>query len=353
MHIALTFDVEVWCKRWERLEDQFPKAFDRYIYGRSTWGNFALPETLEILSRNGLKGIFFVEPLFAARFGLEHLALVVAMIRGAGQDVQLHLHPEWVDEITPPILPIEHKKKPYLHQFTHLEQRTLIEKSVDMIVAAGAARPIAFRAGNFAANRDTFKALSDNGIYIDYSINECMPASVPDMRGNGSLGTPRRISNVLAVPMSFFRDGIGRQRHAQIGACSSDELVEAIESAAALGWKHFVFGSHNFEMLKHGSCAPDWIVYRRFKELCEYLASNRQTFTTKFAAELEPDVAAKVKSLPSTSFEATCRRYGEQLQRRLSRVSLWKSACATLATSSADQMMLLIDMLHRCLPVTA
>jgi peptidoglycan/xylan/chitin deacetylase (PgdA/CDA1 family) len=43
----------------------------RALYGRSPAGDYALPKTLEILDRNGLKGVFFVEPLFAARFGVD------------------------------------------------------------------------------------------------------------------------------------------------------------------------------------------------------------------------------------------------------------------------------------------
>jgi hypothetical protein len=54
------------------------------MYGRSPAGDYALPKTLEILDRNGLKGVFFVEPLFAARFGVEHLATIVDLIRAGG-----------------------------------------------------------------------------------------------------------------------------------------------------------------------------------------------------------------------------------------------------------------------------
>lgn len=69
MNVYLTFDIEVWCNGWDNL-DAFPKHFERYVFGRSRHGEYALPKTLEILNRYDLKGVFFVEPLFAARFGL-------------------------------------------------------------------------------------------------------------------------------------------------------------------------------------------------------------------------------------------------------------------------------------------
>src|SRR5687768_14739657 len=102
--VFLTFDVEIWCDGWNQLDVDFPRAFQRYVYGRSRYGDYALPKTLEILNSFGLRATFFVEPLFAYRFGVEPLAEVVGMIRGAGQDVQLHIHPEWADETQPPLV---------------------------------------------------------------------------------------------------------------------------------------------------------------------------------------------------------------------------------------------------------
>src|SRR5690606_35024787 len=105
MKVLLSVDVELWCNSWQTLDDDFPTAFDRYTFGRSEHGDYALPKTLELLNRYGLNAVFFVEPLFAARFGVEYLAVMVDLIRGAGQEVQLHLHPEWTDEALKPLLP--------------------------------------------------------------------------------------------------------------------------------------------------------------------------------------------------------------------------------------------------------
>jgi len=81
MKVLLTFDVEVWCNSWEHLDKLFPSAFDRYVYGHSRHGSYALPKTLEILNTHGLQGVFFIEPLFAARFGLSYLQTIVNLIR--------------------------------------------------------------------------------------------------------------------------------------------------------------------------------------------------------------------------------------------------------------------------------
>ena len=68
-----TVDVEIWTGGWDRLDERFPDCFQRYVYGRTKTGDWGLPGTLRILAEHGLRGVFFVEPLFALRFGLAPL----------------------------------------------------------------------------------------------------------------------------------------------------------------------------------------------------------------------------------------------------------------------------------------
>ena len=50
---------------------------------------------LGVLARHGLKACFFVDPMPALVHGLAPIRAVVAAILAAGQEVQLHLHPNW------------------------------------------------------------------------------------------------------------------------------------------------------------------------------------------------------------------------------------------------------------------
>ncbi|MEI9928577.1 MAG: hypothetical protein WDN44_13880 [Sphingomonas sp.] len=50
---------------------------------------------LEQLRRQGLKASFFVDPMPALTYGMEWMKRVVGAILDAGQEVQLHLHPNW------------------------------------------------------------------------------------------------------------------------------------------------------------------------------------------------------------------------------------------------------------------
>ncbi len=317
MKVHLTFDIEVWCNGWGNLDGEFPRCYPRYVYGRSKHGDYALPKTLEILDRHGVKGVFFVEPLFSARFGAEYLERIVRLIDDAGQEVQLHLHPEWTDEITPPVIADVARKRQHLNYYTREEQTALIGYGKKLLEAA-LGKPIsAFRAGSYAANADTFAALASNGISVDASINGCYPISAPELVREYGAALPFQTLGVRAYPVSVFRDGFGRPRPAQVGACSLAELRQAIQAAAVGGWSDFVIVSHNFEMLKPGQSDPDFIVVRRFDALCRYLAANRNELPT---GGFGVDVATCPNGRPATprtTLLPTAWRVAEQLMRRI------------------------------------
>lgn len=314
MRVHLSFDVEVWCNGWESLDERFPASYERYVYGTSRHGQYALPKTLEVLQQHGLRGVFFVEPLFAARFGQEYLERVVSLIAQAGQDVQLHLHPEWTDEIRPALLDDVSVKRQHLIQYSFEEQRRLIEFGKQAIEAASGHRVTAFRAGSYACNADTYRALEAVGIAVDSSMNE-----VADVSGQGLprlQGVPSRIGAVQSTPVTVFEDGLGRLRPAQVGACSFAEMRAALLDAEARGLPSFVIVSHNFEMLKPGSSARDVVVARRFADLCEFLARHPEKFEVGSYPEMV-DVPANPPGRPSVGFWPTGRRVAEQALRRV------------------------------------
>ena len=316
MRVLLTFDVEVWCGNWwKSIDERFPSSFERCIYGQDRAGGHALPKTLEILNRHGLKGVFFVEPLFAGRFGVPFLREIVELIRGAGQEVQLHLHPEWAAEIDHPATAGMTTRQRRLGAFTFEQQKRLIGFGLELMASAGAPRPAAFRAGSFAASASTFRALRENGVSLDFSIDAVLPASVPDLRDGRDLTRTQVIDGVTSVPMAVFRDGFGKERHAQIGACAAAELIGAMEHAARAGKPHFVILSHGTEMQKPWSPLPDRIVARRFESVCQYLGRHRDTLPTGGVADLplaDPDSGGVSRA----SVPATTRRYVEQAVRR-------------------------------------
>lgn len=315
MNVYLSFDVEIWCDSWETLDQSFPASFERYVYGRSPLGEWALPKTLEILQRHGLRGVFFVEPLFSARFGPQFLERIVRLIRDAGQDVQLHLHTEWVDEISPALIEDCARKRQHLSYYSLDEQTALIGHGRRLLEAAGSGSVTAFRAGSFAVNGDSYEALRRNGILIDSSLNRYYEVSGPDLREAHGFDVPFVTQGVSVFPVAVFRDGLGRERPAQVNGTSFEELRDAMVKAEAQGATDFVIVSHNFEMLKPGRNDPDRWVVRRFERLCAFLQAHRSQFNVTGYSPVGPAPGSPTLQA-STSLASTGIRYAEQLLRR-------------------------------------
>lgn len=314
MHVHLSFDIEIWCNGWQDLDARFPAAFERYVYGRSAQGEYALPKTLEILNRHGLRGVFFVEPLFSARFGERYLDEVVGLIDRAGQDVQLHLHPEWTDEIRPPLIADVSRKRQHLLHYTLEEQTALVRWGKEALEKSLGRSVQAFRAGSYAANANTYRALELNGLRVDSSLNRQIELSGPDLEP--PKGSFKRIGGLQSFPITCFRDGLGKLRPAQVGACSFAEMRDALTSAHAAGCEHFVIVSHNFEMLYPGRSERDSVVARRFERLCEFLAAHPSRFEVG-AFPVDGPAEALATQLPRAGLLSTAQRHLEQVWRRL------------------------------------
>lgn len=319
MNVYLTFDVEVWCGGWTDLDDRFPEAFQRYYFGRSDAGEYALPKIIETLDRHRLQGVFFVESLFAARFGQQYLATVAHLIASGGQSVQLHVHPEWTDEIRPPPIADVSRKRQHLVHYDVEEQTALIAIARQLLEQA-LGRPVdTFRAGSYAANRDTFRALARNGFKLDSSLNAGYDYSAGSIDGLQDFASERTIEGVRCIPITVYHDGLGRPRPAQLNGSSFAELQMALLDAHARHVHNFVIVSHNFEMLKPGSNRPDWFVVRRFEALCRFLGEHRDLFRVgPFVptADSAPSPCHDVETRPRVPLWATLIRLTEQFARR-------------------------------------
>ena len=313
--LYLTVDVEVWCEDWDRLDEQFPEAFRRYVYGPTPQGDFGLPYQLALLKQHGLRACFFVEPLFSLRFGKQWLREIVSLILEDGQEVQLHLHPEWVDEIDPPPVPIDAGKRPLMRQYSLSDQTRLIALGKHLLEEAGVERVSAFRAGSFGFNSDTLIALRRNGITIDASYNATMYGPDSGVGSGGFGAVPFDVDGVLEVPMSVYRDGIGGRRHVQLGASTWPELERLLWQAAEAEAGALTILTHNFELLNQARNAPDPVVIKRMVRLCEFLAAHRDRFATPLLAHASLEQWGAESSLAVSPWMGL-RRAAEQFSRR-------------------------------------
>lgn len=315
LDVFFTVDVEIWCQGWDDLDRKFGAAYRTYVYGPTPAGNYALPMTLQVLNDHGLRGVFFVEPLFATRFGTEPLREMTGLIQSAGQEVQLHLHTEWVDEARTPVLPASTGKRQHLRHFSRAEQTTLIAAGATLLREAGVAALNAFRAGNWGMNRDTLSAVADNGLDFDSSYNAGSSTGVANVAPGQTLTQPFQFEGVTEYPVTVFRDRPGRLRPLQLTACSFQEITRVLETAADAGWKCAVIVSHNFELMNRRKDRPDPIVVRRFRKLCRYLEQRADRFRVRGFHGLESTAPSDQPEPLHSSAWLTYGRYVEQLVR--------------------------------------
>lgn len=316
LDVFFTVDVELWCDGWNDLDNKFADAYRKYIYGTTAKGQFGLPYQLKLLNDHGLLGVFFVEPLFATRFGIEPLHELVGLIEQAKQETQMHLHTEWVDESDPPILTNSTHKRQHLFHFTVQEQTELLSIGLELLRQSGAGSINAFRAGNFGFNRDTLRALAANRIAFDCSYNQLMHGPQSGVSPNQALCEPIECEGVFEYPMTYFTDGMGRLRHVQLGACSFAEIERLLWQALEQERQSFVILFHNFELLNRSLSQPDPIVIKRFQQLCQFLDRNRDQFQTRGFRTLQAKPTAGQATPLNTSPWQTGRRIYEQLIRR-------------------------------------
>jgi hypothetical protein len=315
LDVFFTFDIEIWCDGWKDIDAKFVPAFQRYVYGSTPKGNVGLPYKLALLEDHGLTGVFFVETLFSERFGLAPLAEIIHLIQAYHQEIQLHIHTEWVDEAIVPLLEHVTHKRQFLHNFSLTEQATLIEIGAALIKKAGGGEVNAFRAGNFGFNRDTLRALAANKINIDSSYNATRFGLASGINQGNPLVDIVEYHGVYEYPMTVFHDGF-ELRHAQVKACSHKEMEGLLWQALATERDAFVILSHNFELLNVRMNRPDEIAVSRFRKLCLFLAKNQDCFRVRGFKDLTPSEATSYM-LPLTSpvWKTSCRMVEQVLRR--------------------------------------
>jgi peptidoglycan/xylan/chitin deacetylase (PgdA/CDA1 family) len=266
-----------------------------------------VPYQLKMLGTHGLKACFFVDPMPALVYGLDPVKRMVEPILEAGQEVQLHIHPLWATIEAP-----EEERKFELTDFGLEGQRDLIDKARELLVQAGAPEPIAFRSGSYAVDADTLAALADLGFRFDSSHNGSYhpwPSALPlDPRLIG----PAEAFGIVEVPVTQIATAGGGLRHFQLCALSAGEMRAALNHAAEHRHPVVTIVSHSFELASRDGLRVNGVVKRRFEQLCEFLADNRERLPTAHFTQLDATVEAVASTpLPARRWREA-RRMAEQ-----------------------------------------
>lgn len=317
--VYITVDVE--CRRHS---DNYQIPIYGRIGGRRE--SYGLEFILASLKKYGLKGNFFVEPFFSAKFGNHVLAEVCDRILSDNQDVHLHAHPFFK-------LSDGCAYKDNLCDYSYNEQVSLIGEAKEILLGCGVPKITAFRTGSFAANNETYAAMESNGIYIASNYNlSAISRGICRIKHKYLFNDAFIVQKVLELPVTcFYEFDVLRLRTMlrpmQLTAVSFAEMEYVINAAPRYGINNVVVLVHPFEFLsfsgtRDNKVSVNRVNVRRFIELCEMLKENVNT-ETGLISELDdrrPDgFTPSGGGVPSTPFRLSCLGKIEQLKKRLIR----------------------------------
>lgn len=292
LKVLVTVDIDTYPIHADWKQDGLARDIKRDVYGEVDGRSVGLRYQLKVFAKHGLKVNFMVESLFSAvpEVGLGPLQEIVHSVLDHGHEIQLHPHTEWIPFVEGLGVPF---RSHLLRDYTQQEQERIIRFARNQLEAAGSPTPVGFRAGGFAGNLDTLKALERCGVRYDSSFNPCyrdthLHLPLPRFHGHGTT-----FGTVHELPVAVFEDHPSHLRPAQLCACSFAEMSHALIEAERQGWEFFVIVSHSFEMLyrrRHPTKPPiirDTVV-DRFEQLCQFLGSHRDRFETVGFSDLQP-----------------------------------------------------------------
>jgi hypothetical protein len=221
MNVVLTIDVE-----------SYSGNYEREVFA----GGLGLGAIVDACRRHGVVGTFFLEALGATRWGREPLRRIVSMLRNAGQDVQLHLHPV--------VARIEgfSDQDDVLCLRDRATQTMLVARALDELRTCGAGAVTAFRAGDLAANEDTLHAMRSAGLGISANRDLDRKSSIRSQL-NDHFPIRNDIAareGIIDIPVSVLRSSLprldGPYRHLEISAMGAGEMIDGLDRMAAAGY---------------------------------------------------------------------------------------------------------------------
>ncbi len=248
----------------------------------------ALGFLVETLSQYGQCATFFVEALHTRYFPAHAMGRYVERLMAAGQDVQLHLHPTWLN-----FRDGEMQSNSRISDNCGELDRDLLAKTMEegaaQIESWTGRRPTALRTGNFSTSQRVFEAMAEVG--LSASSNICLAVAPPKEPELALAGGRHDIEGVRELPVTCFVDrgpvGRGRLRPLQVTALGAGEMIALLKQLHEDGGEEdpgvAVIVTHPFEFIKsrdfrYSRMKANALVQGRLKRLCAFLAEESDKF---------------------------------------------------------------------------
>lgn len=278
-----------------------PVGNEKRIWGKIGDKSFGIPLMMDIAETFDVRLTFFVEVLNKYYFGEDETKKVCEYILNRGHDIQLHLHPNYLNFTLNN--PLEKTYSDLIGTYPLEKQIELIKEGTEFLMQTGVPRPIAFRAGCFGANQDTLNALKETGFLIDSSYNRAYIGDTCLLKDNG-INDLAYFNGIWEFPVTNFIESTEvrpkRFMPMDINGVSFQEMKYVLNQAKTKGPKHITILLHSFSFIKpydlqYNKAKPRWHVIKRFEKLCKYLKDNPNSFEVTTLGHLKEEQLAQME----------------------------------------------------------
>ena len=285
MKVALTFDIEF------NVNHAMEPPFNRRPLGaecvRSSdrGGPAGLDYVLAVLSEFDLRATFFIEALQSVWFGDREMGAIAERIAKAGHEVQLHVHPVWrlfdrqgwQQELSErPALAHTRDSLPALPE---AELHDVLALAQSNFARWDVPAPRAIRTGGLVVERPLYEAFRTHGLAVSSSVG--LALHVPEDEALHHYSQPFMVDGVAEFPVaSYLGADVSIRRKTRLatligmGSSELSALLEAAERAAMPGIVLLSHMSEFFRLSEEGRVRRNPVVERRFRGLCQVLASD-------------------------------------------------------------------------------
>ncbi len=190
------------------------------LWGKVGADEYGIRFILDLFKRVDIKGTFFVDVFGNNQYDIKAQHKACDLILKYGQDIQLHTHPAAAFD----------QNRPQMRQYTFEEQVEILEFGANRIKAWTGTRPVAHRAGDWAGNIDTLRALKTAGFKIDSSI--CAWGNQSDFPKHlFLLSGCYLVENILKIPPTcYYRRFPNKIKKLDVNGCVWPEVKAVLSS---------------------------------------------------------------------------------------------------------------------------
>ena len=283
--IAITFDIEFDINRTFKDPDSYQPRGREGLICPVGGVDVGLGRILEILGRYGLRATFFIETLHTSWFGVSEMAEVVAQIAAEGHEMQLHLHPVWLQFENPHWKQAVRTQKVLTQTHDSLlavdaeRAREIVETGLDVFQQWGLPRPTAVRTGNLIIGQPLYKVFAECGLAVSSSVG--LGVFRPHEADLQLYSAAREVDGVMELPVTSFHGADHRLRRAvrtmTVIGTGQRELGTLLLRARRVGLPFLVLLSHVSEFCStspEGNAVPNNRTARKFEALCRRIAET-------------------------------------------------------------------------------